>query len=262
MFSLNAFLSICTSDIFRAYNVYLNTEYNSSVTYNPNTESFEDGVFSENMEIALGFVRTLQQENLFAIGNIGMDPQAMGTTKTNFIDGFHSVDKNFATEYGVVYDTRYNFFIREANGQIDYDSVKGYYLIGTNSNNICEIRQNIAFYVFPKSIQNIDGTMELFNDLFNNPKYYADLRYGVEGKDYSTIANMIIQEPPKAGSFIALKQINSTIIENSSYVPESQSIVSSIEEDMSFEKSVFTQFFAYANERTDLQITHRRLYFR
>ncbi len=52
----------CMSDIFRAFGAYVNSEYNSTMSFNPNTQSFEDAVYSENIETALGFVKSLQEE--------------------------------------------------------------------------------------------------------------------------------------------------------------------------------------------------------
>lgn len=254
MFSLNSFLSLSTSDIFRSFDVYLNSEYNSPLTYNPKTGSFEDAVFSQNMEAALEYIRTLQMEDLFGIGMLGDDLQGNVKTETGFLQGFFDVNKNFATEYGVVYDTKYNFFIRETDGQISYEATKGYFLSGINNQYLCEVRQDLAFYVFPKSIGNIDGTINLFNTVFTDTQYYADLKYGIEGVDYQIYEDLIIVNPPAAGSFLGLKQINSSIDINNSYSTDSIKMLEMIDEKLCFEKNVFNQVFAYANERADLQI--------
>jgi ABC-type glycerol-3-phosphate transport system substrate-binding protein len=52
-----------TSDIYRAHGVYVNSEFNSMVSFNPLTNSFEDAAFAENMESALSFIKKLQQDN-------------------------------------------------------------------------------------------------------------------------------------------------------------------------------------------------------
>lgn len=237
------------SDIFRAYDVYTNSIWNTTISYNPNTASFEDAVYSENMETALGFVRKLQEENLMLI---------YGTSRYmneefQSMDGFEIDSKKFskelATEFAYVFDTKHNGFKPFAVSEVTYEYENGYYLAYTNSKNICEVRSDLAFYVFPIAIENIGGTVELFNSIFTNTDFYADLKFGIEDNDYFVIDGVLITIKPETGSLVDLKLIRPVDDTISSYSPKSSKIIGELSDEIKFDKNVFNQIFTYLDIR-------------
>lgn len=161
------YITPSTSDIFRAFGVYVNSEFNSMVSYNPMTNSFEDAAFSENMELALDFIKNLQQEDLLFIA--GESQYSLNGIHRNIYDGLcFDLNKEFATEYHHVYVREKGVFLREGAFKCSFDNMNGYYLSGINTDKVCEVRNNIALYLFPKTITNIYGTVDLFNDIFSN----------------------------------------------------------------------------------------------
>ena len=252
MFTTNLHLSVSTSDIFRAFNVFLNSEFNSSIAYNPTTETIEDGVFSPDMETGLQYIRMLQYERLFGIASLGKQQEKDGITENKFLTDFSSIDKLFATEYGAIYDSRYDFFILDSGAEIGYDYIEGYFLEGTNTKNVCEVRQNISFYLFPKSIENIDGVIELFDMVFSKTEYYYDVKYGIEDRDYhiDESTGQVLAITPSKGSFVGLHTINEQIAEE--YNDKGRNAIDDINSGNMFIKNIFTQVFAYADDREDL----------
>ena len=224
--------TLCTADIFRAYGVYFNSIMNNARTYNPNTVSFEDGVFSEKIEEAVGFIRELQDEELLIVNDI----DGMGSRVFN---------KELATEYNVVYNTKTFGFSPYIIAESEYERTKGYFLTHTNVSNVCEIRSDLAFYMFPKTIEDINGTIELFNKFFTDTEYYADLRFGVEDRDYLVIDGIPLKQEPPAGVLLNLKQIKPVYDANASFAPESVGIAESISKVLSFESNVFNQKRTY-----------------
>ncbi|MBN2884289.1 MAG: hypothetical protein JXN10_12240 [Clostridia bacterium] len=252
MFTTNLHLSVSTSDIFRAFNVFLNSEFNSSIAYNPTTETIEDGVFSPDMETGLQYIRMLQNERLFGIASLGKQQEKDGITENKFLTDFSSIDKVFATEYGAIYDSRYDFFILDSAAEVGYDYIEGYFLEGTNTKNVCEVRQNISFYLFPKSIENIDGVIELFDMVFSKTEYYYDVKYGIEDRDYyiDESTGQVLAITPSKGSFVGLHTINGQIAEE--YNVKGRNSIDDISSGNMFIKNIFTQVFAYADDREDL----------
>jgi len=226
-----------TADIFRAFGAYVNSEINSTVSYNPNTKSYEDAVFSENIEEVLGFIRTLQDEELMGINGEAYCPNDYLTNP--FIGDRLKVNKAFATEYNFVYNTQTNSFRRFLDAQIDYETVNGYYLSHLNSNNICEIRSDMGFYVFPKSTQNIHGTVDLFNTIMTDSNYYADLLYGVENTDYAVIDEKIMPNIPTLGAFLGIKMIKTVEDTNSYYSGNNIDVINSLNQSLCYESNVF-----------------------
>ena len=227
--------TICTADIFRANGVYFNTIMNNARTFNPNTNSFEDGVFSENIEEAVGFIRKLQTEDLFQVYD------GFGTGNNGVFN------KELATEYNVVYNTKKFGFSPYTIAETAYEHTNGYFLTHKNASNVCEVRNDLAFYIFPKSIENINGTIELFNRFFTDSEYYADLRYGIEDKDYLVIDGMPVKQEPIAGVLLNLKQIKPVNDLNASFVPESISIAENISDELAYENNVFYQKWTYSD---------------
>ncbi len=242
------YITISTADIFRAYGVYFNSADNLTITYNHNVNSFEDGVFSDGIESALTYIRTLQNENLMLICGNFINTNSDGQIADVFNTSYEKINKKFATEYGVVYVPEKNGFIRdgiEPYTQTAYESLNGYYLTGTNVNNVCEVKSDLAFYVFPKKNNNINETIALFNDIFTRPDYYANFRYGRDEIDYSIINSEIIISPPLTGAFLDLKNIKPIEDNNASLVPESNIVVERLSSDMWFEKNVFNAYQTY-----------------
>ena len=75
------YITPSTSDIFRAFGVYINSEFNSMISYNPMTNSFEDAVYADNMELALEYFKNLQHENLLFLSGESYYDNANGTQK-------------------------------------------------------------------------------------------------------------------------------------------------------------------------------------
>lgn len=244
---LNRALTKSTSDIFRAFGVYVDSELNTSVTYNPNTNSFEDAVFSKDIDSPILFLRQLQQENLLSIQGRSRAFVASknGEAINLFDNNLYSLNKNFATEYYYVYDSISNGFTYHVNAQPNYEVINGYWLADTNNDNVCEVRSDMAFYLFPKTIHNINGVIDLFNDVFTNNKYYYDLKYGVEDIDYTRSNDSVIINEPKIGAFIDLKQINNIYDTSSNYVPKSVEIIKNMSIDRYYEKNVFNMSIFY-----------------
>lgn len=236
------------SDIFRAYGVYVNSQVNTALSYNPNTDSFENAVYSDDFETALGFVRTLQQNNFLGIiGEAFIVHDEDGTHKNPFIADKGNVNKQFASEYFSVYNTELNDFIRNINMPPVYEYEKGYYLTQTNIANVCEVRRDMAFYVFPASVENIQGTVNLFNQVFTDSAYYADLRYGIRDEEYTLNGSNIIPNEPVMGYFTDLKQIKPVDDPNIVINAVSPGNVPGLSRDMFFEKNVFNQYFTYSS---------------
>lgn len=232
-------LTQSTSDIFRAFDVYFNSGLKTAVSYNPNTGTFEDGVFSDNIELSLEFIGTLQKEGLMRI--FGNSFYISNDELINiFREEMYSVNKNFASEYNFIYNTKRAGFLPNVLAEPDYESKKGYYLTGVNTENVCEVRNDIAFYVFPKTIQDIDGTMALFNEVFTDRELYADFKYGIKGTDYSVVDDNIVIKPPQFGEFLDLKLIKPVVSLN-------ENTINNIPENLIFEKNVFNQFYVYLN---------------
>ncbi len=233
-----------TADIFRAFGVYFNSMWNNARTFNPNTNSFEDGVFSENIEEAVGFIRQLQNENLLMVYDI------FGET----VQGVFS--KEMATEYNVVYDIGKYGFSQYIMAESAYERTNGYFLTHTNISNVCEIRKDLAFYMFPKTIENINGTVELFNRFFTDSEYYADLRYGIENIDYFVIDGIPVKHEPKTGVLLNLKPIKPVRDINSSFAPDSVSIAQYISATLAYESNVFNQKWTYSGRGANRDINH------
>ena len=228
--------TLCTADIFRAYGVYFNSIMNNARVFNPNTNSFEDGVFSENIEEAVGFIRQLQQEELFIVYDMfGIE------------GGVSNFNKKLATEYNVVYNTKKFGFSPYSLAEFAYERTNGYYLTHINLDNVCEIRSDLAFYMFPKSIENINGTIELFNRLFTDSQYYADLRFGIEETDYYVIDGIPVKQEPNVGVLLNLKQIKPIYDRSASNSPESIEIAESISNELAYENNVFNQKWSYSD---------------
>ncbi|MCK5812014.1 MAG: hypothetical protein KAG94_03900 [Clostridiales bacterium] len=175
---INVFnISQSTSDIFRAFGTYIGVIEESAITYNPITSSIEDGVFSPNFESGLQYIRMLEETKLLKIYNFQTDVEV----------GKKPNDFQFATaERGTVL---YNPLLREEKP--DYEFLKGYYLVGINHEYLVPAYRNISYYVFPKTISNMDGTVALFNQLITDRNYFYDLQYGIEGINYTLFNNHI-----------------------------------------------------------------------
>ena len=152
----------------------------------------------------------------------------------------------FATEYRFVYHPESSFFLYEGNFECAFENLNGYYLTGINTQKVCEIRDNIAFYMFPKTIENIHGTIDLFDDIFTDSAYFADLRFGIQDIDYE-LYNQIAYPKEIPGSYLSIKQINPVENPMYSYIPESTPVINTLPSELCFVKSVFNQAFTYSH---------------
>jgi hypothetical protein len=229
------------SDIFRAYGVYVNSQRSLLTEYDPNTGSFEDAVFSEGFTDALGFIRSLQEERLLGIIGEAYDDNH----NNHYIADITKIDKEFATEYFRIYDSSRNFFIDDPGNRPEYDYEFGYYLIHTNDKNVCELRSNMAFYMFPLSIDNIYGTIDLFNTIVTDSKYRYDLQYGMENENYKIVQNEVVPLEPTIGGFPEIRQLKTSPNEVLSLIPESLEYIANMNSELLYEKNVFNSYFTY-----------------
>jgi len=238
------------ADIFRAFGVYVDSQSDSMFSFNPNTGTYEDAVFAPEFHQSLEFIRMLQSEELLGfIGNAYNDDDH-SDDKNYFISAFTNVKKEFATEYFNIYDPD-NFGLNRSIGtRPAYDYEQGYYLTHTNTKNVCELRSNIAFYVFPKSISDIDGTMELFNEVMTDPQYYYDFTYGMENENYVVAKSGVEPLEPKTGGWTELRQIYPSDDIIYSGIPESLQYLASMSENLVFEKSVFNHYYTYRERKS------------
>jgi len=241
------YLAQSTSDIMRAYGVYFNTEFNTTVSFNPLTDSFEDGVFSDNSQEALEFLRNLIGEDLMAIyGYRYMFDPAIDQTRNVFIENLDNISKDFASEYRYIYSANsddFNLYLYNEDKQ--YNSVNGYCLTGINDKFVCEVRSDLSFYLFPKNIENINETVYLFNNIFTDDDYSLDFTFGIENIDYRIINDEIYTFLPEKGNFTDLKPIkpNSLISQGLSYNGESLQKIESLRSSMIYVQNVFNQIF-------------------
>jgi hypothetical protein len=242
-------LARCTSDIFRAYGAYVNSVSDSAVSFDPNTGAVEDAVFSPDFEKALDFIKGLQTENLLFVAGQDMFD---GTFTTKF-DGSNGPRGDFAlaTEYREILIPASGGFISDMFQKVAYENQKGYYLTGSNTKNVCEVTYAPSFYVFPKGIENINGVIELFDMIFTNTSYYADLRYGIQDTDYIIANNTIIPEAPLFGSFVDLKLLTPVEDYYSSLRPEGTKALEEISSNLLYEMNIFNDFTAHYNQFTE-----------
>ncbi|MFO7612490.1 MAG: extracellular solute-binding protein [Clostridia bacterium] len=245
-----------TSDIFRAYGVYVNTEFNSMASYNPSTGSFEDSTFSENIVPALEMIRTLQTEDLLSI--IG---QGFSNSTGVFSEDIYSLDKNFATEYMSVYRPERNNFIHGKSLVPDYEYEKGYFLSGPNTENICEVRNELGFYVFPKDINNINGVVDIFNRVLSDRSLYPDFHYGIMGIDYTIEDDRLVLNPPAMGTFVDLRLIRPAAEQDSTKISDAERFLGTLNAEQWFEKNVLNGMTLYSHEDKTIKVDLNNHYF-
>ncbi len=238
-----------TSDIFRAYGAYVNSVSDSAVAFSPLTGAVEDAVFSPDFEHALDFIKNLQAEGLlFISGQDGFD----GTFTTKF-DGESQVSdrRDLATGYREIVNPESGKSMSDIYCEPGYENLQGYYLTASNNRAVCEVIYAPSFYVFPKGMENIQGVIDLFNDVLTEGKYYADLRYGIEGTDYEIIDGAVAPLKPPAGSFVDLKQLAPVDDLQSSQKPESTAALMDIPGSLKYEVNIFNDFNVYLTSTRD-----------
>lgn len=238
-----------TSDIFRAYGAYVNSVSDSAVSFSPLTGAVEDAVFSPDFEQALGFIKNLQAEGLLYIGGQdGFD----GTFTTKF-DGEPQISdgREPATDYREIVNPESGKSMSDKYGGPGYENLQGYYLTAANNRAVCEVIYAPSFYIFPKGVENIGGVIDLFNDVFTDGRYYADLRYGIEGTDYEIIDGAVAPLKPPAGSFVDLKQLAPADDLQSSQKPESTAALMDIPGSLKYEVNIFNDFNVYLASTRD-----------
>jgi hypothetical protein len=107
----------------------------------------------------------------------------------------------------------------------------------------------MGFYVFPKSIKNIDGVMKVFNAQFANPDNFMDFKYGIQGVDYEIVDDKIVElnhYPSDKLINLELKLIINNFSLNSSYVPESLAIIEEFNNNIAYERNVFNHMNTYS----------------
>ncbi len=197
-----------TSDIFRGFGAYIGAQEESAITFNPITGSIEDGVFSAGFESGLLYIRMLQEADLLKT-YMGEEP---------------AVNLTLATEFKR--NIFYNALLRKEEPSYEFE--KGYYLEGSNNEYLVPSYRSISYYVFLKTISNLDGVALLFNQLMTNGNYSYDLHYGLEGVDYSITDNSNARDNVLLQVNQIIPNENPTIFEVESYdaiihLPESLS---------------------------------------
>lgn len=144
--------------------------FNTSIVYNPDTESFEDSMLKEEMNNSLNYVKALIDEGL---------AHSMGEI-VNFGTGALKVmidsDKYFST-YGNIDSDLFD----DSAYQIGYDltgNVKGYKIP-------LSYNYNRGFYVMGSETKNPELAINTFVSLFYGSKkaYFASM-YGIPGESY------------------------------------------------------------------------------
>ena len=250
MVIMNHRFASSVSDIARAFGVYFNDYFNSSVSFNPQTDSIEDAIFSEQITELISFIRQLQINGLLrTYGRYNRINPFSDELLDTYITNLDRVNKNFASEYNFVYSKSINGFIDYLFADKSYESINGYYLTGNNDKNVCEIHSDMGFYVFPRNIDNIDGVIDTFNSLFSNPDNYMDFKYGIIGEDYRIVNDNIvtINSSHSRSADLELKLISDPYKHDSSYVPESIQIIEKIDSYSAYERNVFNHMNTYSS---------------
>lgn len=199
------------NDVFKAFGVYASEYHNQFNAYNPILDSYENAAFSDSDQLmqSMLYIRTLQQEGLMAIygenqhTTISSDDEIL--TKYMFKYDLTDTNMALATERRFVYnEEKYDFY---KNQIPSYESVEGYYLTGKNSKHVMEVVENIDFYIFPNTIDNINGTVDLFNKILIDPKYVYDFKYGIENKDYIVYEDKVVSIQPEYGELVNLNML-------------------------------------------------------
>ncbi len=201
------------SDVFRGYNLYLNDSSSSTIGYNPNTQSYEDVMFSPAIYEVGNYFHTLRENDLLYIYNFITNN--IFTSDNPFETELYPSQVHFATELyrnSEQGDLLYNYNANIPN----YDYLKGYYLSGNNEENLVKVKKDVSFYVFPKTLSNPDETIELFNQIFTNNEYFYDFSYGIEGTNYTRENEEITLNKPIVGSYPNLQLLTS----NEQYLPQ------------------------------------------
>ena len=246
MFVSNHMIYPSTADIFRAYGAYVNSEYNSAQSYNPQTQSFEDAVFSKNIVNALEFIKMLQSQELMGIfGEADFYDSNKMSSGNQFMGDRFKVNNNLATDYNLIFDNEIKYFMKSLLTEPSYEARSGYYLTHTNSEKVCEIRSDMGFYIFPENIKNINGVIELFNSILTDNDYYADLLYGVENTEYVMVGEDIVPEVPAIGTFPGIRLLKPVEDKYNYYSEGNISAINSIPENMFFESNIFNQMTRY-----------------
>ncbi|MCK5812013.1 MAG: hypothetical protein KAG94_03895 [Clostridiales bacterium] len=205
-------------DIFRGYNLYLNNSWGySTIGYNPNTQSFEDVMFSPAIYEVGDYIHNLLENDLLYI--YGHNDIIISITSDNPSKPVVTIYNPFETE---LYPSQVHFatelyrnpeqgdLLGNYNANIpDYDYLKGYYLSGSNEQNLVKVHKDISFYIFPKTLSNPDETVELFNQIFTNNKYFYDFSYGIEGSNYTRENEETTLIKPIVGSYPNLQLLTS-----------------------------------------------------
>ncbi|MBN2852003.1 MAG: hypothetical protein JXQ23_04630 [Clostridia bacterium] len=185
-----------TADLFRSSGVYFNSEKNNTIAYNPLTKSIEDGMFSENSLEAIQYIRFLQENKVFSI---------FDSNGTNFDKIPYNINKNYATEYYIIYSYSGDPGRNDKYEDPVYLTRTGYFLEGNNKERLMEVNKDISFYVFPAGISNLAGKMELFNTIFTDNQYYYDLKYGIKNIDYEIQDHNLTINMPSYGAMLDLE---------------------------------------------------------
>lgn len=229
------------ADIFRAYNVYVNSNINATIEYNPNIGSFEDAVFSKDFEVALTYIRELQAEDLLMVSGRSYLDYGNRDYSNRFIESLFGINKNFATEHFSI--SNGTAFQATLDVQPTYDSLKGYNLFASNDRNTCEIRNNLVFYIFPNTIKNIKTVMEQFNMIMTDQVFSADIQYGIEDRNYRMVGNEVILIPPNIGGYVRLLPL----IKQNSLSKDTSKALAGLGSETFYEKNVFNNILSYLN---------------
>lgn len=245
----------CISDILRSFGAYASTGGNTACAFNPVTETYEDAVFSEEFSDALTYIRNLQGEGLFGIHGEGLHNSRAG--ENIFIGDIFRVSKDFASEYQYIYNDNIKNFSYFTKVTPDYEYKKGYYLTHSNDKKVCEIRADMAFYVFRGT--DIAGVADLFNQIMTDHDFYADLRYGMEGEEYITSQSGVIPVHPKMGRFADIKQIIPPEDPHAYGDFESLEVIKTLPEQLTYEISFINDVTTYTDDTERFRFNRRIL---
>ncbi|MBN2852307.1 MAG: hypothetical protein JXQ23_06170 [Clostridia bacterium] len=217
-----------TADLFRSYKVYLNAYNGSAICYNPKTGSIEDEVFSENFEAALSYIRMLQDNKYMEI--------------------FSLQNNKLPEELALASEFNFTYFKGNtwAKRIPEYEYMTGYYLKGINKEQLVEAKRDISFYVLPAFSEKADSLMEPLNKMLTDKKYYYDMKYGMEGIDYTYISS--INQVVRINDFRGISQIQQ--IDYSADEKLAEDIISNYQAEMVYETNSFFDLDSFSKTLT------------
>ena len=159
-------------DISRAFGCYFGTQnqiIGNALTYNPNTNSFEDCVFSDNIFDYINYLELMKEQGILELDEII----------------WHKYDE------GYPYITFWASVVSNINNE--KFTIGSNYLIGNNTNNLYEINNYINSFGILKNTSNIESSIKLITDKPNSDnEFYLSLSWGIQDVDFQIHENYFV----------------------------------------------------------------------